>query len=525
MNDDASRALANVRSTAIDGRLHNIYWRQDQLRSLHSTLVSHEAAVLEATTKDSGNTLAEAKTEFYLALAAVKQHFSSLNPEHELEREYCIAHGKDAADKRDPVGIVYIEPQSSHTLFYSVIVPLASAITAGNCVVVQLETTLQSVPSILRQILTAALDADVFALVPTRPPSSFFTAPPINVISVLQNGSSSEESGVAPSTSLIASPTSALAVAIVERTADLGAAAKALVTARFGFGGRSPYAPDVVLVNEFAKEAFLNAVVQESIRYMAVGEKSNGTAANGKLGGGGGGGRKGGQQSTVEELKNEAGVRVVTAGSNGAILDVEKRESAALGRKIGERCLVVHATTSLDDGIDLTNSARIAAAAGNSPPLIATYFFADPASCKYMSQFTAAHLSFANHFPLDLLVGPAAPTTTAPFDTSTRFPPNLFTIPRPQYAKPSPLSARLSGILQAASSSVSGGGGNGVEALQSLKREATSALPPDRPYKKNIGFFEQGIMLGLGMTAVPLLSGLGLLGWYGTRSVLAYWRG
>lgn len=46
----------------------------------------------------------------------------------------------------------------------------------------------------------------------------------------------------------------------------------------------------------------------------------------------------------------------------------------------------------------LTCSTRIA---GNAP--LATYLFADPASCKYMSQFTTAHLSFANHFPLDLL--------------------------------------------------------------------------------------------------------------------------
>ncbi|KAB2573921.1 hypothetical protein BFW01_g3637 [Lasiodiplodia theobromae] len=514
MTDDASRALATVRSTAIDGRLHNIYWRQDQLRSLHSTLVSHEAAVLEATTRDSHNTLAEAKTEFYLTLAAVKQHFLSLSPKLELEREYSVAHGKDAADRRDPVGIVYIEPQTSsssaHTLFYSVIVPLASAIAAGNCVVVQLETTLQTLPPVIRQLLSTALDQDIFAIVPTRPPSSFFATS--NVISVLQSGSEqalSSISSTSTSASLI-SPAAARAVALVERNADLGAAARALVTARFGFGGRSPYAPDVVLVNEFAKEAFLNAVVQESIKYMAVaGEKSNGAAVNGRVGDGRG---KGGGVSVVEQLKNEAGVRVVTAGANGAILDVEKRESTALGRKIGERCLLVHATTSLDDGIDLTNKI-----AGNAP--LATYLFADPASCKYMSQFTTAHLSFANHFPLDLLVGPAAPTTAA-LDTTNRYPSSLFTVPRPQYAKPSPLSARLSGILQ-----VAPGASSNSEALKSLKTEATTALPPNRPYKKNIGFFEQGILLGLGMTALPLLSGLSLLTWYGSKTLLTYWRG
>ncbi|EOD47418.1 putative aldehyde dehydrogenase protein [Neofusicoccum parvum UCRNP2] len=492
MADEQARALSNVRCTATDGRLQNIYWRLDQLRSLHTTLVSHEASVLEAITNDSHNTLAEAKIELYLALAAVKQHFLSLHPDQELEREYRVAHGKDAADRRDPVGIVYIEPATTHTPFYSVVVPLAAAIAAGNCVVVQLSNTLQALPAVLRQTLTAALDPDVYAVVAARPDAAFLAAP--NVLSLLQNGAGEG----APPSALVSRP-AALSVAIVERSADLAAAAKALVTARFAFNGRSPYAPDVVLVNEFAKEAFLNAAVQESIRYMAEG---NGVAANGKAGGKAG--RGGG---VVEELKGEAGVRVVTAGSNGAILEVEKRDSAALGRKISERGLVVHAITSIDDGIDLAN--RIA----GSP--LATYLFADPASCKYMSQFTPSHLSFTNHFPLDLLVGPTAPSTH-PLDPSSRFPPALFTLPRPQYANPTPLAARLSAALRE---------GGKADVLRALKDGAAAPLPPNRPYTKGVGFFEQGILLGLGMAGVPLLGGLGVLTWWASRSAWAYWRG
>ncbi|EKG11852.1 hypothetical protein MPH_11348 [Macrophomina phaseolina MS6] len=476
MADD--KALANVRNTALDGRLQNIFWRQDQLRSLHGKLVAQEPAVLEAITKDSHNTLAEAKIEYYLALAAVKQHYSSLNPEQELEREYRVAHGKDAADRREPIGIAYIEPATAHTLFYSVIVPLASAIAAGNCVVVQLSNTLQTTPSVLREVLSSALDPDIYAIVSSRPPQSFFTS---TVVSLLQNGGE-------PSANTLISPSSALAVAVVDRSADLDAAAKAVVTARFAFNGRSPYAPDVVLVNEFAKEAFLNSVVQESIRYMAEG--GNGVT-NGKPGA-----KAGMKGRAVEELKDEAGVRVVTAGSSGGVLDIQKRDSPALGRKIGERCLVVHAISSLDDGIDLVN--KIA----GSP--LATYVFADLGSCKYVSQFTASHLSFANHFPLDLLVGPAAPTT-APLDTTNRFPSALFTTPRPSYANATALAQRLSGVLQSGTVNMT------ADALKALKAEGTSALPKNRPYKKGIGFFEQGILTGLGLTAVPLLSTLSVL--------------
>ena len=51
-------------------------------------------------------------------------------------------------------------------------------------------------------------------------------------------------------------------VAVVDRTADINCAAEALAAAQFSFAGQSPYAPDVVLVNEYIKESFLTAFVQ-----------------------------------------------------------------------------------------------------------------------------------------------------------------------------------------------------------------------------------------------------------------------
>ena len=55
------------------------------------------------------------------------------------------------------------------------------------------------------------------------------------------------------------SSTTTRAVAIVDRTADIQAAAKAITNARFSFGGTSPYAPDLVLVNEYVKQEFFEA--------------------------------------------------------------------------------------------------------------------------------------------------------------------------------------------------------------------------------------------------------------------------
>lgn len=58
---------------------------------------------------------------------------------------------------------------------------------------------------------------------------------------------------------LLTSPNDAIALVVVDRTADIDEAARLITQARTSFGGRSPYSPDLVLVNEFVKERFVEA--------------------------------------------------------------------------------------------------------------------------------------------------------------------------------------------------------------------------------------------------------------------------
>ena len=131
-----SQPFPRLRAAAVDGRLSNVFVRQVQLKQLHSGLIKHAESIQEAIVKDSGNTRAEAAVEYSLTLASLKKQITSLDPVKELEDEYRIANGEDAADRREAIGIAYIEP-INHTFFYSVVVPLSVAIAAGNCVVVQ----------------------------------------------------------------------------------------------------------------------------------------------------------------------------------------------------------------------------------------------------------------------------------------------------------------------------------------------------------------------------------------------------
>lgn len=125
----------NIQASAIDGRMHTIFHRQEQLERLCKALVDNVIEIKEAISSDYGHTPAEIAVEYSIALTAVKKYYALLKPKEVHEEEYLIANGKDAGSRRVPAGIVYIEP-TLHTMFYSVVVPLAAAFASGNCAIV-----------------------------------------------------------------------------------------------------------------------------------------------------------------------------------------------------------------------------------------------------------------------------------------------------------------------------------------------------------------------------------------------------
>jgi len=127
-------ALSNLQATALTARCHNAFFRQKQLKCLHDTLRNKSNEIADAIKQDTHVSDEEAITEVALALNTIKEHYSSIDTTKELEAEYRIAKGKDAGDRREPYGVAYIESQRNHTPFFSAIVPLSAALTAGSCV-------------------------------------------------------------------------------------------------------------------------------------------------------------------------------------------------------------------------------------------------------------------------------------------------------------------------------------------------------------------------------------------------------
>lgn len=105
--------------------------------------------------------------------------------------------------------------------------------------------------AVLRTLLTQALDINTFCVVQA------IKNQPLLDEAIIVDQNKLETS--TPRTNQIWSSANSRCVAIVDRTANIDSAAEAIVTARFRFGGTSPYSPDLVLVNEFVKKEFFEA--------------------------------------------------------------------------------------------------------------------------------------------------------------------------------------------------------------------------------------------------------------------------
>lgn len=206
-------------------------------------------------------------------------------------------------------------------------------------------------------------------------------------------------------------------------------AARELVAARFAFGGSSPYAPDLVFVNEFVKAEFLQAAGEETRRL-----------GDGKLQGEK---KQKGSSKIAEKVekfrRGDSEVQVVLEEAGAVVLDLPARRPEMLETKTDAPILAVHAVKSLDDAIDFIGSAE-------GGPALAAYHFGNPQVGKYLAQFVDARVSFVNHIPRNLLVGPARPVTQV-VDSYTL---EMFSLARPAFIVPSTSSSEIATAMSSA---------------------------------------------------------------------------
>lgn len=161
----------------------------------------------------------------------------------------------------------------------------------------QLPTTLAQIYGVLCKILPPALDSDVFAICSTRPSASF-----LSKCNLLDQRVS--EAG-------------AKVVAVVDRTGNISHAASVVGSSRTLFQGKSSYAPDVVLVNEFVADDFIHYLVQAITSPPS--RETPGLAQNLSKA------PADKHSSIVKEFEGNEGCKIVMSGSNGSIVEIKDR--------------------------------------------------------------------------------------------------------------------------------------------------------------------------------------------------------
>jgi fructose-specific component phosphotransferase system IIB-like protein len=182
----------------------------------------------------------------------------------------------------------------------------------------QLADTKHQVDILLRRIICESVNQATVAIVAGKPnDQDFFTQHCVVV-----------DTRLTPETRNSARALSASScrnVAIVDRTvsqADLALAASEIVRARFSFDGKSPYAPDLVLVNEFVLQQFC----REAANFATISlvgnvpstfedEETDVAPREPKLG----------KDAFLETLQKTTGVSTLVSGTRGTILLVQQR--------------------------------------------------------------------------------------------------------------------------------------------------------------------------------------------------------
>ncbi|KAK6432967.1 hypothetical protein LTR95_010863 [Oleoguttula sp. CCFEE 5521] len=486
-------ALARLRAAKVDGRTENVRYRQSQLQYLHCELIALNDELRAAIRKDTSISEAEADVEFAAGMTCVKDAYETLDFDKSLSDEYSVTRGQDFTQRRRGIGLVYARTGIDFP-FFSVLAPLAAAIAAGNCVLLQVNADLMYLPGLLKQAIGKALDPDTIAVVDDDVIDEVLLAEAVIV-------DQRPEPHAPLRVNSMASRGTARVIAVVDRTADVEAAAKSLVRARLAYNGRSSYAPDLVVVNEFVKKPFLEAAA----RYVDA--HTDGVHS---------------RRTTVsKQVETDSEARVVASSDAGYIVDVTSRKSQLLNSKIFEPALLVTSISSLEDAIDyLTSTVADSQASIADTTYLASYIFANPPTAKYLSQFIPSSASFVNHIPSDVLIGPAAPYfPQQPLDVAHRYTPEMFSVCSPEIAQTSLPAARAAYALFGESSEQ----GSVKEAL-SAKQLAELAVQPlkstGQPLQHaKVGFFEQGILIGLGTAATPILLTLGTGLYFGVRAL------
>lgn len=264
--EEMARRCGALRKHFDDGRTRAYAVRRDALKALAAALKAHEADVLEAMHLDMRKPTFEAyMSELGLVHAEIRHALKHLKAWMRPQRvpTPLVLQLAESHIHRDPLGVVLIIGPWNYPV-QLLLSPLIGAIAAGNCALVKPSNEAPHTAAVVERILTMAFDPGHVAVVQGpggvvgpqlierfRFDHIFFTGSP----------------GVGRKVAAMAAPMltpvtlelGGKSPAIVDRSADVNAAARRIAWAKCFNAGQTCISPDHALVHTEVMERFLTA--------------------------------------------------------------------------------------------------------------------------------------------------------------------------------------------------------------------------------------------------------------------------
>ena len=266
--DDATPARTLVdgcRNTFETGRTRPLDWRLEQLTGLRKFLVEREAEILAAARSDLGKCDFEGWfSEVGLVVAEIDIALKNLRKWMRPERVATPLVGQPAASRiqREPLGVALIIGAWNYPV-QLVLIPLVSAIAAGNCAVLKPSEVASASSAVLANHLSAYLDSEAFVVVEGgRAETTALLEQRFGRIFYTGGGGVGRTVMTAAAKHLtpVTLELGGKNPCVVAKDADIATAARRIVWGKFLNTGQTCIAPDYVLVHESREAELLDAL-------------------------------------------------------------------------------------------------------------------------------------------------------------------------------------------------------------------------------------------------------------------------
>lgn len=278
--NEIAKLVAKLRDTFDSGHTRPLAWRKQQLKQMKALLREGEDELARALQEDLGKAPIEAwATELNLVSREIDHMLSKLDAWAKPRRVHVPIQLQPAKARiiPEPLGVVLVIAPWNYPVQLQLL-PMASAISAGNAVVGKPSELAPATSAAMARLVAKYMDPDAVAIVEGAAEETqallaerfdhiFYTGGP-NVARIVMEAATKH---LTPVTLELGGKSPA----IIDRNVDLDGAARRVVYGKFVNTGQTCVAPDYILVDQSVEQPFVDRLVANLKTFYGDDPKAN----------------------------------------------------------------------------------------------------------------------------------------------------------------------------------------------------------------------------------------------------------